>query len=97
MCWCFIHYCQVTCFDPVHRSRCSMYGSYFVLGLQLGKWLMRAHEMFVNCTCSDLNDFCCRLIALLQEISCEQQAKTIIFVETKRKVEDIARSIRRSG
>jgi len=38
-----------------------------------------------------------KLTALLQEISCEQEAKTIIFVETKRKVEDIARSVRRSG
>jgi superfamily II DNA/RNA helicase len=54
-------------------------------------------EMFVNCTCSGLNDFCCRLTALLQEISCEQEAKTIVFVETKRKVEDIARNIRRCG
>jgi len=58
---------------------------------------MSVIEIFVNCTCSDLNDFCCRLTALLQEISCEQEAKTIIFVETKRKVEDIARSVRRSG
>jgi superfamily II DNA/RNA helicase len=55
---------------------------------------MRAIEMFVNCTCSGVNNFCCRLTALLQEISCEQQAKTIIFVETKRKVEDLARSVR---
>jgi superfamily II DNA/RNA helicase len=54
-------------------------------------------EMFVNCTCSGLNDLCCRLTALLQEISCEEEAKTIVFVETKRKVEDIARNIRSCG
>jgi len=58
---------------------------------------MRIFEMFVNCTCSGSNDFCFRLTTLLQEISCEQEAKTIIFVETKRKVEDIARNIRRCG
>jgi hypothetical protein len=58
---------------------------------------MRAIDMLVNCTCSGLIDFCCRLTALLQEISCEQEAKTLVFVETKRKVEDIARNIRRSG
>uniref|UniRef100_A0A347ZJD9 RNA helicase n=1 Tax=Reticulitermes speratus TaxID=60591 RepID=A0A347ZJD9_9NEOP len=38
-----------------------------------------------------------KLTTLLQEISSEQEAKTIIFVETKRKVEDITRNIRRCG
>ena len=38
-----------------------------------------------------------KLTNLLQEISSEREGKTIIFVETKRKVEDITRSIRRSG
>ncbi|PSN36930.1 putative ATP-dependent RNA helicase DDX5 [Blattella germanica] len=38
-----------------------------------------------------------KLNSLLQEISSERESKTIIFVETKRKVEDITKAIRRSG
>lgn len=38
-----------------------------------------------------------KLNSLLQEISSEREGKTIIFVETKRKVEDITRNIRRCG
>lgn len=43
--------------------------------------------------------FHCRLNVLLQEIGQSQEpgAKTIIFVETKRKVENITRNIRRYG
>lgn len=52
------------------------------------------HKLYLE---NGLNDFCFRLTTLLQEISCEQEAKTIIFVETKRKVEDIARNVRRCG
>jgi ATP-dependent RNA helicase DDX5/DBP2 len=38
-----------------------------------------------------------RLLKLLEEISQEEESKTIIFVETKRKVDDITRSISRYG
>nr|CAD7196781.1 unnamed protein product [Timema douglasi] len=38
-----------------------------------------------------------RLTTLLHDIACDRNAKTIIFVETKRKVEDITRSIRGFG
>jgi superfamily II DNA/RNA helicase len=38
-----------------------------------------------------------RLRRLLQEIGSEKENKTIIFVETKRKVDEITRSIRRDG
>ena len=38
-----------------------------------------------------------KLTNLLHEISSERDGKTIIFVETKRKVEDITYAIRRSG
>jgi hypothetical protein len=38
-----------------------------------------------------------RLLRLLQEIGSEKENKTIIFVETKRKVDEITRSIRRDG
>lgn len=38
-----------------------------------------------------------RLLKLLEEISQEEESKTIIFVETKRKVDDITRSIGRYG
>ncbi|XP_012259378.2 ATP-dependent RNA helicase dbp2-like isoform X2 [Athalia rosae] len=38
-----------------------------------------------------------KLFRLLQEISTEKENKTIIFVETKRKVDDITRNIRRDG
>lgn len=40
---------------------------------------------------------CLRLLKLLEEISQEEESKTIIFVETKRKVDDITRSIARYG
>jgi superfamily II DNA/RNA helicase len=49
------------------------------------------------CICTIIEFLRCRLAALLQEISSEQEGKTIIFVETKKKVEDIARNIRRIG
>jgi superfamily II DNA/RNA helicase len=38
-----------------------------------------------------------RLGRLLQEIGSEKENKTIIFVETKRKVDEITRNIRRDG
>lgn len=38
-----------------------------------------------------------RLAALLEEISSDEDNKTLVFVETKRKVENITRSIRRCG
>jgi superfamily II DNA/RNA helicase len=38
-----------------------------------------------------------RLRRLLQEIGSEKENKTIIFVETKRKVDEITRNIRRDG
>ncbi|XP_046737133.1 ATP-dependent RNA helicase dbp2-like [Diprion similis] len=38
-----------------------------------------------------------KLFRLLQEIGTEKENKTIIFVETKRKVDDITRNIRRDG
>lgn len=38
-----------------------------------------------------------KLYRLLQEIGNEKENKTIIFVETKRKVDDITRNIRRDG
>ncbi|GFG40626.1 hypothetical protein Cfor_06663 [Coptotermes formosanus] len=38
-----------------------------------------------------------KLLKLLEEISQEEESKTIIFVETKRKVDDITRSIGRYG
>ena len=39
----------------------------------------------------------CRLLQLLQEIGAEKENKTIVFVETKRKVDEITRSIQRDG
>jgi len=38
-----------------------------------------------------------KLMKLLEEISNEPENKTIIFVETKRKVDDITRAINRYG
>jgi superfamily II DNA/RNA helicase len=38
-----------------------------------------------------------RLAALLEEVSSVEDNKTLIFVETKKKVENITRSIRRYG
>ena len=38
-----------------------------------------------------------RLVKLLETIMGEQENKTIIFVETKRKVDDITRRLRRDG
>jgi superfamily II DNA/RNA helicase len=41
--------------------------------------------------------FTFRLSKLLQEVGAESDNKTIIFVETKRKVEEILRNIKREG
>jgi superfamily II DNA/RNA helicase len=41
--------------------------------------------------------FTLRLSKLLQEVGAESDNKTIIFVETKRKVEEILRNIKREG
>lgn len=51
------------------------------------------HSVFYKIFC------CCRLNSLLQEIgnNAEPGSKTIIFVETKKKVENITRNIRRYG
>jgi superfamily II DNA/RNA helicase len=38
-----------------------------------------------------------RLAALLEEISSNEDNKTLIFVETRKKVENITRGIRRYG
>lgn len=39
----------------------------------------------------------CRLIRLLEEIMSEKENKTIIFVETKRRCDDLTRRMRRDG
>ena len=41
--------------------------------------------------------FCYRLQNLLQEIECGRDNKTIIFVETKKKVDNITWKIRQNG
>lgn len=41
--------------------------------------------------------FCVRLIRLLEEIMSEKENKTIIFVETKRRCDDLTRRMRRDG
>ena len=41
--------------------------------------------------------FSYRLVKLLTEIMQERENKTIIFVETKRKVDDISRRMKRDG
>ena len=38
-----------------------------------------------------------KLMTLLQEIGAEEENKTIIFAETKRKVDSITRAMRRDG
>jgi superfamily II DNA/RNA helicase len=38
-----------------------------------------------------------KLMTLLQEIGAEDENKTIIFAETKRKVDSITRAMRRDG
>ncbi|KAG8325869.1 putative ATP-dependent RNA helicase ddx17 [Homalodisca vitripennis] len=38
-----------------------------------------------------------RLSTLLKEITAEPESKTIIFIETKRRVDEVTRKIRREG
>lgn len=40
---------------------------------------------------------CFRLIQLMEEIMAEKENKTIIFVETKRRCDDLTRRMRRDG
>ena len=41
--------------------------------------------------------FCCRLMQVLQEIMKHENLKTLIFVETKRKADELTRQMRRDG
>lgn len=41
--------------------------------------------------------FLCRLIQLMEEIMAEKENKTIIFVETKKRCDDLTRRMRRDG
>lgn len=43
------------------------------------------------------SSFFFRLIRLLEEIMSEKENKTIIFVETKRRCDDLTRRMRRDG
>ena len=40
---------------------------------------------------------CCRLQRLLQEIMGERDNKTLVFVETKRKADELTRMMKREG
>lgn len=44
-----------------------------------------------------VSDVCFRLIQLMEEIMAEKENKTIIFVETKRRCDDLTRRMRRDG
>lgn len=46
-----------------------------------------------DCVCNDLR----RLIQLMEEIMAEKENKTIIFVETKKRCDDLTRRLRRDG
>jgi len=41
--------------------------------------------------------FHCRLSTLLKEIMAEKENKSIVFIETKRRVDEITRKMRRDG
>lgn len=50
--------------------------------------------------CMDIHlgsHICFRLIQLMEEIMAEKENKTIIFVETKRRCDDLTRRMRRDG
>lgn len=47
--------------------------------------------------CITMKSFLFRLIRLLEEIMSEKENKTIIFVETKRRCDDLTRRMRRDG
>lgn len=49
------------------------------------------------CQLHGLCFLCQRLIRLLEEIMSEKENKTIIFVETKRRCDDLTRRMRRDG
>lgn len=46
---------------------------------------------------SNYNLFINRLIRLMEEIMSEKENKTIVFVETKRRCDDLTRKMRRDG
>lgn len=48
-------------------------------------------------TYNQVKCFNSRLLKLLQEIAAEAENKTMIFVETKRKVDEITRALSRYG
>lgn len=59
------------------------------------------YPAFVSCTGRSPGDcivgLVFRLIQLMEEIMAEKENKTIIFVETKRRCDDLTRRMRRDG
>lgn len=49
------------------------------------------------CVCAQCSHVYFRLIQLMEEIMAEKENKTIIFVETKRRCDDLTRRMRRDG
>lgn len=44
-----------------------------------------------------LNSIYCRLVKLLEEIMNEKENKTLVFVETKRRADELQRRMKRDG
>lgn len=60
--------------------------------------LLRERSFILICVAIHLGSHVCfRLIQLMEEIMAEKENKTIIFVETKRRCDDLTRRMRRDG
>jgi len=58
--------------------------------------MTQVEQCSAECDCTESN-VGCRLQKLLQNIMAESQNKTLIFVETKRKADELQRRMQRDG
>ena len=92
---------QIACNNFINFKRVSLSSFRMINGIVVLLAMCFGYSQALFCCCSGIELFLCfflfRLVKLLNEIMQEKQNKTIIFVETKRKADDIARRMKRDG
>lgn len=63
----------------------------------LALWKVFVNHVYILCISQPSKKKSVRLIRLLEEIMSEKENKTIIFVETKRRCDELTRRMRRDG
>ncbi|KAJ6658914.1 hypothetical protein lerEdw1_019550 [Lerista edwardsae] len=105
--------CFYTVLNSLHAGNLLLMDIMFKMGLGLLTWdgycswvypkplltTLKNNEINFLVVCNSTVFFCSvkRLIQLMEEIMAEKENKTIIFVETKRRCDDLTRRMRRDG